>query len=59
MALAMASGGPQRKRLRSSGVTEGLELPDDVYAAEMGALEEVEEDMDSGEDDSDADEDDI
>lgn len=56
--LAVATGGPQRKRLRSSGRTEAFELPDDVIAAELGALEEIEEEMDSEGDDSDADEDD-
>jgi hypothetical protein len=55
--LPVATGGPQQKRLRSAGNTEAFELPDDVIAAELGALEEVEDVDESDEDDSDADED--
>lgn len=51
----VAAGGPQRKRLRSSGPTEALALPDDIYATEMGALEELDGDEDSEGDDSDTD----
>lgn len=48
-------GGPKRKRLRSAGPTESLALPDDIYATEMGALEEAGEDSEGDESASDGD----
>jgi hypothetical protein len=54
----LVPGQPRRKRLRSAGHAEGFELSDDVIAAELGALEDVEEDEDSDAGESEVDEED-